>query len=73
MTLRLLVGFRFIQPEGGYFVVVDFSPFYSDAGITVEDIEKLSPESPLDDRPDVIFAKWLIKEVGVAGIPMYVL
>ena len=57
-------------PEGGYFVVADMSSFYGQAGITEEAIAQLSPSTPLEDRPDVVFCTWLVREVGVAAIPM---
>lgn len=65
-------GISYIEPEGGYFVVADMSPYYQEAGITKEEIALLTPSTHFDDRPDVKFATWLIKEVGVGVIPMWV-
>jgi aspartate/methionine/tyrosine aminotransferase len=42
-------GFRFVLPEGAYYLFADFSE--------------------LSDRPDVEFAKWMAREVGVATVP----
>ncbi|CAE7679663.1 ccbl [Symbiodinium microadriaticum] len=64
------MGINFVMPEGGYFVVADMSPYYKEAGITEKSLSCLTPSTPLDDRPDVVFCKWLTREVGVAGIPM---
>jgi aspartate/methionine/tyrosine aminotransferase len=63
-------GISYVEPEGGYFVVADMSPYYEEAGITKEEIALITPNTHIDDRPDVKFATWLIKEVGVGGIPM---
>jgi aspartate/methionine/tyrosine aminotransferase len=61
---------EFILPKGGYFVVADMRRFYRLAGITQEEIAQTSPDTPLHDRPDVRFSRWLTTEVGVCPIPM---
>lgn len=58
-------------PQGGYFVVADISEFYKYTDIDMVSVmKKLSPSSPLSERPDVLFAKWLTTQVGVCPIPL---
>lgn len=64
------VGMDYILPDGGYFVVVDVSKFFDKAGIDVSTFNSLRPETALQDRPDVQFSMWLVKEIGVGPIPM---
>jgi aspartate/methionine/tyrosine aminotransferase len=64
------VGMDYILPEGGYFVVVDVSKFFHKAGIVSASFSSLRADTPLHDRPDVQFSKWLVREIGVGPIPM---
>jgi kynurenine---oxoglutarate transaminase / cysteine-S-conjugate beta-lyase / glutamine---phenylpyruvate transaminase len=64
------LGVEFILPNGGYFIVADMKRFYPLAGITSEEIAQLTPQTPLHDRPDVRFSRWLTTQVGVCPIPM---
>ncbi|XP_021407111.2 kynurenine--oxoglutarate transaminase 1 isoform X2 [Lonchura striata] len=54
------VGMKPIIPEGTYFLVADISPFKSDV-----------PDVPNSDEPyDSRFAKWMVKNKGLAAIPL---
>ncbi|NXX51485.1 KAT1 transaminase, partial [Tricholaema leucomelas] len=54
------VGMKPIVPEGTYFLVADISEFKSDV-----------PEDPSSDEPyDSRFAKWMVKNKGLAAIPL---
>ncbi|NXM66931.1 KAT1 transaminase, partial [Serilophus lunatus] len=54
------VGMKPIIPEGTYFLVADISQFKSDV-----------PDVPNSDEPyDYRFAKWMIKNKGLAAIPL---
>uniref|UniRef100_A0A8U7NMK8 Kynurenine aminotransferase 1 n=1 Tax=Corvus moneduloides TaxID=1196302 RepID=A0A8U7NMK8_CORMO len=54
------VGMKPIIPEGTYFLVADISQFKSDV-----------PEVPNSDEPyDYRFAKWMVKNKGLAAIPL---
>ena len=64
------IGMKYILPEGGIFVVADISNFFAKAGIDKARFDALTAETPLDDRPDVQFSRWLVKEIGVGPIPM---
>lgn len=64
------IGMSYVLPEGGYFVVADVSRFFHLAGINPETFSRLTADTPLSDRPDVQFSKWLVKEIGVGPIPM---
>jgi kynurenine aminotransferase len=64
------VGMDYILPQGGYFVVVNVKKFYGMAGIDENSFESLTADTPLNDRPDVRFSKWLISEIGIGPIPM---
>ncbi|XP_028274498.1 kynurenine--oxoglutarate transaminase 1 [Parambassis ranga] len=56
------VGLQPIMPEGGYFMMVDISSFKVD----------LNDPSTKDEPYDYRFVKWLIKEKGLATIPVSV-
>ena len=64
------VGMDYILPQGGYFVVADVSKFFRKAGIDVSTFDDLNAVTPLLERPDVQFSKWLVTEIGVGPIPM---
>ncbi|NWX54238.1 KAT1 transaminase, partial [Promerops cafer] len=54
------VGMKPIIPEGTYFLVADISQFKSDV-----------PDVPNSDEPyDSRFAKWMVKNKGLAAIPL---
>ncbi|KFU90635.1 Kynurenine--oxoglutarate transaminase 1 [Chaetura pelagica] len=54
------VGMKPIIPEGTYFLVADISDFKSDV-----------PDVPNSDEPyDSRFAKWMVKNKGLAAIPV---
>ncbi|KFO94402.1 Kynurenine--oxoglutarate transaminase 1, partial [Buceros rhinoceros silvestris] len=54
------VGMKPIVPEGTYFLVADISRFKSDV-----------PDVPDSDEPyDSRFAKWMVKNKGLAAIPL---
>ncbi|KAM3660255.1 kynurenine--oxoglutarate transaminase 3-like [Ammospiza maritima maritima] len=54
------VGMKPIIPEGTYYLVADISPFKSDV-----------PDVPNSDEPyDSRFAKWMVKNKGLAAIPL---
>uniref|UniRef100_A0A8C3JN98 Kynurenine--oxoglutarate transaminase 3 n=1 Tax=Calidris pygmaea TaxID=425635 RepID=A0A8C3JN98_9CHAR len=54
------VGMKPIVPEGTYFLVADISKFKSDV-----------PDVPDSDEPyDSRFAKWMVKNKGLAAIPL---
>ncbi|KAM9271240.1 kynurenine--oxoglutarate transaminase 1-like [Morus bassanus] len=54
------VGMKPIVPEGTYFLVADISKFKSDV-----------PDVPDSDEPyDARFAKWMVKNKGLAAIPL---
>uniref|UniRef100_A0A8C3CPQ9 Aminotransferase class I/classII large domain-containing protein n=1 Tax=Cairina moschata TaxID=8855 RepID=A0A8C3CPQ9_CAIMO len=54
------VGMKPIVPEGTYFLVADISEFKSDV-----------PDVPNSDEPyDSRFAKWMMKNKGLAAIPL---
>ncbi|XP_063209496.1 uncharacterized protein LOC134523914 [Chroicocephalus ridibundus] len=54
------VGMKPIIPEGTYFLVADISKFKSDV-----------PDVPDSDEPyDSRFAKWMVKNKGLAAIPL---
>ncbi|NXT77856.1 KAT1 transaminase, partial [Zapornia atra] len=54
------VGMKPIIPEGTYFLVADISEFKSDV-----------PDAPGSDEPyDSRFAKWMVKNKGLAAIPL---
>ncbi|NXA34770.1 KAT1 transaminase, partial [Eudromia elegans] len=54
------VGMTPIVPEGTYFLVADVATFASDV-----------PEAPGSDEPfDSRFAKWMVKNKGLAAIPL---
>ncbi|TRZ21087.1 hypothetical protein HGM15179_006022 [Zosterops borbonicus] len=54
------VGMKPIIPEGTYFLVADISQFKSDV-----------PDVPNSDEPyDQRFAKWMVKNKGLAAIPL---
>ncbi|XP_075628726.1 kynurenine--oxoglutarate transaminase 1 isoform X3 [Balearica regulorum gibbericeps] len=54
------VGMKPIIPEGTYFLVADISEFKSDV-----------PDVPDSDEPyDSRFAKWMVKNKGLAAIPL---
>ena len=57
------------NPEGGYFVCADGSTMMQVAGIDPDD-PTVTPDSPLEDRPDVRLCKWLTEKVGVTAIPV---
>ncbi|KAM9735216.1 kynurenine--oxoglutarate transaminase 1 [Menidia menidia] len=54
------VGLQPIMPEGGYFMIADISSVKVD----------LSDESTKNESYDFRFVKWLIKEKGLATIPV---
>ncbi|XP_060924600.1 kynurenine--oxoglutarate transaminase 1 [Limanda limanda] len=54
------VGLQPIVPEGGYFMIADISSVQVD----------LKDQSTKDDAYDFRFVKWLIKEKGLATIPV---
>jgi aspartate/methionine/tyrosine aminotransferase len=65
------VGMKHYIPQGGYFVVADISEFYQYTNIDIHSVmSKLNANSPLSERPDVLFAKWLTTQVGVCPIPV---
>uniref|UniRef100_A0A8C3VJA0 Aminotransferase class I/classII large domain-containing protein n=1 Tax=Catharus ustulatus TaxID=91951 RepID=A0A8C3VJA0_CATUS len=54
------LGMKPIIPEGTYFLVADISPFKSDV-----------PDAPDSDEPyDYRFTKWMVKNKGLAAIPL---
>ncbi|KAM6901612.1 kynurenine--oxoglutarate transaminase 1-like isoform 2-T2 [Lycodopsis pacificus] len=57
------VGLRPVVPEGGYFMIADISSVKADFN------ESMSAE---DEPHDFRFVKWLIKEKGLATIPVSV-
>lgn len=61
---------EYILPNGGYFVVADMRKYYHLAGITDDMIRTVTANTPLLERPDVKFSRWLTTEVGVCPIPM---
>nr|XP_043867860.1 kynurenine--oxoglutarate transaminase 1 isoform X1 [Solea senegalensis] len=54
------VGLQPIMPEGGYFMITDISSVKTD----------INDESTKDEAYDFRFVKWLIKEKGLATIPV---
>ncbi|KAF7286255.1 hypothetical protein GWI33_006550 [Rhynchophorus ferrugineus] len=52
-------GMAPIVPEGGYFMLADWSALESQVDLSSED----------DKRKDYRFTKWMIKNVGLQGIP----
>lgn len=64
------LGIEYILPNGGYFVVANLRRFYHLAQITDAEVAAMTSETPLHDRPDVKFSRWLTTEVGVCPIPM---
>ncbi|XP_042334896.1 kynurenine--oxoglutarate transaminase 1 isoform X3 [Sceloporus undulatus] len=54
------VGMKPIVPEGAYFLMVDLSPF------KIELPDQANSEEPYDSR----FAEWMIKNKGLAAIPV---
>ncbi|KAM9307090.1 uncharacterized protein KZ484_000421 [Pholidichthys leucotaenia] len=54
------VGLRPIVPEGGYFMITDVSSIKAD----------LNDQNTTDESYDFRFVKWLIKEKGLATIPV---
>ncbi|XP_034047405.1 kynurenine--oxoglutarate transaminase 1 [Thalassophryne amazonica] len=54
------VGLQPIMPEGGYFMIVDIS------SVKVDFTDDSTKDEPYDFR----FTKWLIKEKGLAAIPV---
>ncbi|XP_054613754.1 kynurenine--oxoglutarate transaminase 1-like [Dunckerocampus dactyliophorus] len=54
------VGLKPIMPEGGYFMITDISSVKAD----------LNDQSTKDESYDFRFVKWLIKEKGLATIPV---
>ncbi|XP_034457939.1 kynurenine--oxoglutarate transaminase 1 isoform X2 [Hippoglossus hippoglossus] len=54
------IGLQPIVPEGGYFMITDISSVKVD----------LNDQSPKDEAYDFRFVKWLIKEKGLAAIPV---
>ncbi|CAH1175648.1 unnamed protein product [Phaedon cochleariae] len=53
------VGMRPIIPEGGYFIIADWTPLESRADL----------DSEKDEYKDYRFTKWMSKKVGLQGIP----
>lgn len=53
------VGMKPIIPDGGYFIVADYSPLESKADLSKE----------TDKYKDYRFTKWMTKEIGVLAIP----
>lgn len=51
-------GFGCTSPEGAYYVITDISPFQARV-----------PVGSREHTPDQEFARWLIREVGVATVP----
>lgn len=64
------LNIEYILPNGGYFVVANMRKYYHLAGITDEEINQITSDTPLHERPDVKFSKWLTTQVGVCPIPM---
>ncbi|XP_068609226.1 uncharacterized protein [Brachionichthys hirsutus] len=54
------VGLQPVMPEGGYFMIADFSSVKADSE------DQSSGDEPMDFR----FVKWLIREKGLAAIPV---
>ncbi|XP_050305533.1 kynurenine aminotransferase [Anthonomus grandis grandis] len=52
-------GFKPIVPEGGYFMMADWTPLESQVNL----------ESEQDKYKDYKFTKWMAKKVGLQGIP----
>lgn len=63
------VGLNPIVPDGGYFVLCDAGVALRAAGISIN-LATLTPETPLEQRPDVQVCEWLTKHVGVTPIPV---
>ena len=61
---------EYILPNGGYFVVANMRKFYHLAGITDVEVASITSTTPLHERPDVKFSRWLTTQVGVCPIPM---
>lgn len=53
------VGMKVILPQGGYFMIADWSP--------LESLVDMNSEP--DPQRDYRFTKWMIKNVGLQGIP----
>ncbi|KAJ8936107.1 hypothetical protein NQ318_022929 [Aromia moschata] len=53
------VGMKPIVPEGGYFMIADWSPLESEVDLTSE----------TDRYKDYRFTKWMTKNIGLQGIP----
>lgn len=53
------VGMKPTVPEGGYFMVADWTPLESSIDLTSEK----------DKYKDYRFTKWMTKNVGLQGIP----
>ncbi|XP_068608682.1 kynurenine--oxoglutarate transaminase 1-like [Brachionichthys hirsutus] len=54
------VGLQPVMPEGGYFMIADFSSVKADSE------DQSSGDEPMDFR----FVKWLIREKGLATVPV---
>jgi aspartate/methionine/tyrosine aminotransferase len=61
---------EYILPNGGYFVMANMRKFYHLAEISDAEVAAMTPDTPLHERPDVKFSRWLTTQVGVCPIPM---
>ncbi|KAG4078380.1 hypothetical protein HA402_013090 [Bradysia odoriphaga] len=53
------IGMNVITPQGGYFLMADWSSLADKTDLTTES----------DTRRDYRFTKWMIKNIGIQGIP----